>query len=226
MNTGIDKQEMGTPQYISSNQGNLPHDSRKKRLREDDSTSGSFRRRLSTDGKSSEHMNADPKPSIRLKLLCLPMGGTSKPKTRSTASGANHRDYKQDSRLVGAQDTDDVVPVNPTMTESVTINRELAGSEPGVCLDASLVEFGLRVQLQDSALVDQIHMFSASFFKRMDAGKKACDYRRVKKWSWKSDIFSKKFIIVPVNDLYYLLSWAYVKRHISSTTGTIGVLLF
>ncbi|KAL5639537.1 hypothetical protein ACGC1H_006234 [Rhizoctonia solani] len=175
MDVRSDKQEMGVPRY----QGNQPRGGRKKRLREDDSPGGSFRR-LRTDEKSSEYMNSVSKRTI------------SKPKTRSTTFGTNHGHQEQDSSVL----------VNPNMAGSIMVDREeLVFSKSSKFLDPGLVEFGLRKQLQDSPLVDQIHVFSTLFFRKLDAGRgKWSDYKAVKKWTSKSDIFSKKFIIVPIRE--------------------------
>jgi Ulp1 family protease len=56
---------------------------------------------------------------------------------------------------------------------------------------------------KDPTLVDQIHVFSSFFFKKLDAGRgRGCDYNSVKKWTSKFDLFSKKFIIIPINEQY------------------------
>ncbi|CAE6485607.1 unnamed protein product [Rhizoctonia solani] len=68
-------------------------------------------------------------------------------------------------------------------------------------LTIAQAEFGLKMQLKDSPLRDQIHIFDTLFFRRLDAGRgKGCDYHAVKNWTSTLDIFSKQFIIVPIRE--------------------------
>ncbi|KAJ1309644.1 hypothetical protein OPQ81_006411 [Rhizoctonia solani] len=145
-----------------------------------------------------------------------------KPRTRSSVSNSNQEDQEQDSKPIVIQDLDEVVLVHPTGTGSVTINRgELARLEPGEFLNDTLIELGLKMWLndlrsQDPALVDQIHIFSSFFFKKLDAGRgKGCDYNSVKKWTSKFDLFSKKFIIIPINEhLHWYLAIICFPEHV------------
>ncbi|EUC63682.1 Ulp1 protease family, carboxy-terminal catalytic domain protein [Rhizoctonia solani AG-3 Rhs1AP] len=174
MDAQSDNEEMGVPRY----RVNPPRNSRRKRSREDESPARPLRRQR-TDKESSEYMKS--KRTIR------------KPKTRSTTSGTHHRDREQDSSVL----------VNPNMAGSSMVNRNIQADSESIefLLDPGLIEFGLKMQLQNSPLVDQIHVFSTLFFRKLDAGRgKRCDYEAVKKWTSKCDIFSKKFIIVPINE--------------------------
>ncbi|KAH7341000.1 hypothetical protein B0J17DRAFT_341820 [Rhizoctonia solani] len=145
-----------------------------------------------------------------------------KPRTRSTVSNSNQGDIEKDTRPIIVPDSDEVVLVHPTGAGSVTINRgELARLEPGEFLNDSLIELGLKMwlndlRLKDPTLVDQIHVFSSFFFKKLDAGRgKGCDYGSVKKWTSKFDLFSKKFIIVPINEhLHWYLAIICFPEHI------------
>ncbi|CAE7158470.1 unnamed protein product [Rhizoctonia solani] len=72
-------------------------------------------------------------------------------------------------------------------------------------LTIAQAEFGLKMQLKDSHLRDQIHMFDTLFFRRLDAGRgKGCDYHAVKNWTSTLDIFSKQFIILPICEQHIL----------------------
>ncbi|CAE6516690.1 unnamed protein product [Rhizoctonia solani] len=146
----------------------------------------------------------------------------SKPRTRSAVSNSNQGEPEKDSEPIVIQDPDEIVLVHPTGTGSVTINRgELARLEPGEFLNDTLIELGLKMWLndlraQDPALADQVHIFSSFFFKKLDAGRgKGCDYSSVKKWTAKFDLFSKKFIIVPINEhLHWYLAIICFPEHV------------
>ncbi|CAE7124037.1 unnamed protein product [Rhizoctonia solani] len=147
---------------------------------------------------------------------------SSKPRTRSTVFNSNQGDREEDSNPTVVQDPDEVVLVHPTGTGSVTINRgELARLEPGEFLNDTLIELGLKMWLNDlrvddPTVVDQIHIFSSFFFKKLDAGRgKGCDYNSVKKWTSKFDLFSKKFIIIPINEhLHWYLAIICFPEHV------------
>ncbi|CEL51692.1 Ubiquitin-like-specific protease 2 OS=Schizosaccharomyces pombe (strain 972 / ATCC 24843) GN=ulp2 PE=1 SV=2 [Rhizoctonia solani AG-1 IB] len=146
----------------------------------------------------------------------------SKPRTRSTISSSNLEYPKNDTKPVVVEDPDEVVLVHPTGAGSVTINRgELARLEPGEFLNDTLIELGLKMWLndlrqKDPTLVDQIHVFSSFFFKKLDAGRgRGCDYNSVKKWTSKFDLFSKKFIIIPINEhLHWYLAVICFPEHV------------
>ncbi|CAE6465034.1 unnamed protein product [Rhizoctonia solani] len=146
----------------------------------------------------------------------------SKPRTRSAISHSSQAPPEKDSKPVIAPDADEVVLVHPTGVGSVTINRgEIARLEPGEFLNDTLIELGLKMwlndlRLKDPALVDQIHVFSSFFFKKLDAGRgKGCDYNSVKKWTSKFDLFSKRFIIIPINEhLHWYLAIICFPEHV------------
>ncbi|CAE6443039.1 unnamed protein product [Rhizoctonia solani] len=146
----------------------------------------------------------------------------SKPRTRSAISNSSQAPLEKESKPIIVPDADEVVLVHPTGAGSVTINRgELARLEPGEFLNDTLIELGLKMwlndlRLKDPALVDQIHIFSSFFFKKLDAGRgKGCDYNSVKKWTSKFDLFSKRFIIIPINEhLHWYLAIICFPEHV------------
>ncbi|KAG8691076.1 hypothetical protein FRC11_006981 [Ceratobasidium sp. 423] len=164
-------------------------------------------------------------PSLQRELKAEAKARTpppSKPRTRSAVSNSNQGDPEKESKPIVVEDSDEVILVHPTGTGSVTINRgELARLEPGEFLNDTLIELGLKMWLndlrtQDPALVDQIHIFSSFFFKKLDAGRgKGCDYNSVKKWTAKFDLFSKRFIIIPINEhLHWYLAIICFPEHV------------
>ncbi|CAE6415352.1 unnamed protein product [Rhizoctonia solani] len=164
----------------------------------------------------------DPTLQHELKTESKTRTPPAKPRTRSAVSNSNQGDIEKDTMPIIVPDSDEVVLVHPTGAGSVTINRgELARLEPGEFLNDSLIELGLKMwlndlRLKDPNLVDQIHVFSSFFFKKLDAGRgKGCDYNSVKKWTSKFDLFSKRFIIIPINEhLHWYLAIICFPEHV------------
>ncbi|KAA1469790.1 hypothetical protein DENSPDRAFT_773771 [Dentipellis sp. KUC8613] len=83
-------------------------------------------------------------------------------------------------------------------------NAELGRLRPSEFLNDTLIEFGLKLWLNDLRetqpdLADQIHVFSSFFYKKIST-KKQEGYQSVRKWTSKIDLFQKKYIIVPINE--------------------------
>ncbi|KAK7048538.1 hypothetical protein R3P38DRAFT_2606333 [Favolaschia claudopus] len=126
-------------------------------------------------------------------------------------------------------DADEVILVYPpNQTGAVNItNGDVARLEPGEFLNDTLIEFGLKLWLQElekenPELAKQIHVFSSFFYKKLD-NKESKDkkkfpekgYESVRKWTAKFDLFEKKYIIVPINEnLHWYLAIIYQPEHI------------
>ncbi|KAI0034653.1 hypothetical protein K488DRAFT_45060 [Vararia minispora EC-137] len=93
----------------------------------------------------------------------------------------------------------------PSGRGSVNITKgDLARLAPGEYLNDTLIEFGLRLWLDDLRQVnperiDEIYVFNSFFYKKL-SDKKCEGYQDVRKWTAKVDIFSKKYLIIPVNE--------------------------
>ncbi|KAJ7898780.1 hypothetical protein B0H13DRAFT_1623012 [Mycena leptocephala] len=73
--------------------------------------------------------------------------------------------------------------------------------EPDQYLNDSIMELGIQLWLmdlkkKDPNLVDQVHIFNTFFFKLLSEN----GYQQVRKWTSKFDLFSKKYILVPINN--------------------------
>ncbi|KAF7364961.1 ULP-PROTEASE domain-containing protein [Mycena venus] len=127
-------------------------------------------------------------------------------------------------------DPDEVILVYPPgQTGAVNItNGDVSRLAPDQLLNDTLVEFGLKLWLQDLGkenpeLVKQIHVFSSFFYKKLaeDDNKEGSSqerfekgYENVRKWTAKFDLFDKKYIIVPINeDLHWYLAIIYQPEH-------------
>lgn len=74
-------------------------------------------------------------------------------------------------------------------------------------MNDTLIDFGLRYLMEDIAkrdptLRDEIYVFSSFFYKRFTEKKRdrKQSYEFVKKWTTRVDIFSKRFLVVPINE--------------------------
>ncbi|KAJ1031650.1 hypothetical protein NDA13_002041 [Ustilago tritici] len=78
----------------------------------------------------------------------------------------------------------------------------------GELLNDTVIEFGLKfihenIQHRDPDLADSIYMFNTFFYKLLSATTVENSYRKLRKWTTKVDLFSKKYIVVPINEDYH-----------------------
>ncbi|OZJ06011.1 hypothetical protein BZG36_01090 [Bifiguratus adelaidae] len=89
---------------------------------------------------------------------------------------------------------------------AITITREDESRlDDGEFLNDNIIEFYLKWQhlLENPQIMEQVHIFNTFFFKRLtskDRGRTEDAYERVKKWTAKLDLLSKKYIFVPINE--------------------------
>ncbi|WFD30908.1 hypothetical protein MSPP1_001932 [Malassezia sp. CBS 17886] len=74
-------------------------------------------------------------------------------------------------------------------------------------LNDTVIEFGLRylleqIRVRDARLAQEIHIFNTFFFQKMTEFKRdrARSYELVRKWTSRVDLFSKRYLIVPINE--------------------------
>ncbi|KAJ7700278.1 hypothetical protein B0H14DRAFT_3034190 [Mycena olivaceomarginata] len=150
----------------------------------------------------------------------------SRPADSDTAGGGPRRSARRS--VAPQRDPEELILVYPPgQTGAVNItNGDLARLAPGEFLNDTLIEFGLKLWLQDlekenPELVKQIHVFSSFFYKKLDnkdaKGKGRSPekgYESVRKWTAKFDLFDKKYIIVPINEnLHWYLAIIYQPEH-------------
>ncbi|KAJ7625377.1 hypothetical protein DFH06DRAFT_1229348 [Mycena polygramma] len=139
-------------------------------------------------------------------------GGHEPPRRSARQSVAPQRPYV---------DPDEVILVYPPgQTGAVNItNGDVTRLAPGEFLNDTLIEFGLKLWLQDlerkdPELVKQIHVFSSFFYKKLNKKNPMEGYESVRKWTSKFDLFDKKYIIVPINEnLHWYLAIIYHPEH-------------
>ncbi|KAI6129977.1 hypothetical protein EV401DRAFT_681080 [Pisolithus croceorrhizus] len=100
------------------------------------------------------------------------------------------------------------------------MRSDLKRLEPEEYLNDTLIEFGLKLWLselreKDPLLADQIHVFSSFFYKKLNTKNVEEGFQSVRKWTAKVDLFSKKYIIVPINEnLHWYLAIIYEPGHV------------
>ncbi|KAF9962530.1 hypothetical protein BGZ72_003129 [Mortierella alpina] len=98
---------------------------------------------------------------------------------------------------------------NSAKAKSIAIHVEdISRLDEGEFLNDTLIEFGLKyiyskLEALNPELADQTYIFNSFFYQRLLAkpGKgMSTSYDAIKSWTNKIDIFSKKFIIVPIHE--------------------------
>ncbi|CAG7846551.1 SubName: Full=Related to protease ULP2 protein {ECO:0000313/EMBL:CCA67820.1} [Serendipita indica DSM 11827] len=117
-------------------------------------------------------------------------------KTRSMASKPTLR-----------TDDNEVILVYPFVRGLQITKGEHERLQPGEFLNDTLIEFGLRLwmeklKISDPQRAEQIHVFSPFFYKKLKTPDPANGYAAVRTWTSKVDIFSKRYLVVPINEKY------------------------
>ncbi|RPD77389.1 hypothetical protein L226DRAFT_321252 [Lentinus tigrinus ALCF2SS1-7] len=142
------------------------------------------------------------------------VSGSAPPSRTYGSSNTERRQTRQSTRSTRASptpDLDELILVYPfSGTGAVNITRgDLKRLDPGQYLNDTIIEFGLKVWLDElrrdrPELAEQVHVFNSFFYKKLNAKKNVAEtYASVRKWTSKVDIFSKKYIIVPINENFH-----------------------
>ncbi|KAF9649915.1 cysteine proteinase, partial [Thelephora ganbajun] len=112
---------------------------------------------------------------------------------------------------------------------AVNITRgDLERLQPGKYLNDTLIEFGLKLWLNDlrdcdPELADQIHLFSSFFYKKLAIKDKRAGYESVRKWTSRVDVFSKRYLVVPINEhLHWYLAIIYQPEYTTNQSQNGG----
>ncbi|TKY90643.1 hypothetical protein EX895_000641 [Sporisorium graminicola] len=78
----------------------------------------------------------------------------------------------------------------------------------GGLLNDSVIEFGMKfildeIRANDPELADSIHVFNTFFSTILMSDSVENSYAKVRRWTARDDIFSKKYIVIPVNENYH-----------------------
>ncbi|KAL5482575.1 hypothetical protein ACEPAI_9169 [Sanghuangporus weigelae] len=121
--------------------------------------------------------------------------------------------------------SDEIILVYPRFGQGAVniTNGDLRRLEPFEFLNDTLIEFGLKLWLNDlretqPELADSVHVFSSFFFKKLASKSNKTPeegQKSVRKWTAKVDLFKKKFIVVPINEnIHWYLAVIYHPEHI------------
>ncbi|GAW06498.1 sumo deconjugating cysteine peptidase ulp2 [Lentinula edodes] len=107
-----------------------------------------------------------------------------------------------------SEDPDEIILSYPpgVTTGAVKItNGDYNRLLPDEYLNDTLIEFGLKLwhhelATEDPQLANQIHVFNSFFYKKLNKKSIEEGYQSVRRWTSRFDIFSKKFVIVPINE--------------------------
>ncbi|KAG0287942.1 hypothetical protein BGZ96_008201 [Linnemannia gamsii] len=97
----------------------------------------------------------------------------------------------------------------PPKTKSIAVRAEdVLRLGDGEFLNDTIIEFGLKyaltnMELKNKALAEQVYIFNTFFYQRLlakPAKGATSSYNSIKSWTAKVDIFSKKYIIVPIHE--------------------------
>ncbi|KAK3819730.1 MAG: hypothetical protein J3Q66DRAFT_161574 [Benniella sp.] len=92
-------------------------------------------------------------------------------------------------------------------SKSIAVRVEdMSRLKEGEFLNDTLIEFGLKhvhanLESRDSELAENTYIFNSFFYERLvSSSGKGIAYDAVKSWTNKIDLFSKKFIIIPIHE--------------------------
>lgn len=175
--------------------------------------------------------NASPVPDVLSSTVNSGSYLTPDTKSANAEAGTSLRRSSRRSTVAAAEtqsdsppiaDPDELVLVYPPSGPGALniMGSDLNRLRPHEFLNDTLIEFGLKLWLSDlrvqnPELAEQIHVFSSFFYKKLN-NKKSLDegYQSVKKWTSRVNIFSKKYIIVPINEnLHWYLAIIYEPEH-------------
>ncbi|THH19095.1 hypothetical protein EW146_g2015 [Bondarzewia mesenterica] len=134
-----------------------------------------------------------------------PKGETALGPRRSTRlSGLEDKVDKPAPPLPDADEVILVYPFSGPGAVNIT-NADLARLKPDEFLNDTLIEFGLKLWLNElrdeqPELADQFYIFSSFFYKKLSTKRPEDGFQSVRKWTSKVDLFQKKYLIVPINE--------------------------
>ncbi|KAF8916981.1 hypothetical protein CPB85DRAFT_231712 [Mucidula mucida] len=135
------------------------------------------------------------------------------PARRSQRQSAEHnRAVEQAIQKQPIEKADEIILVYPWgMPGAVNLNRgDIGRLDPGEFLNDNLIEFGLKLWLtklekEKPDLFKEVYVFSSFFYGKLKTkkGDEMEGYQQVRRWTSKVDIYSKKYLFVPINENYH-----------------------
>ncbi|KAJ7069665.1 hypothetical protein C8F01DRAFT_1113532 [Mycena amicta] len=184
---------------------------------------GKDRARQAISGSLIDLAPDDPPARTYAQRATRSAGVRSRSQSQAPSEQAQRRSTRKSGPPPGpVLDPDEVILVYPPgQTGAVNItNGDMTRLQPGEFLNDTLIEFGLKLWLQqlekdDPDLAKQIHVFSSFFYKKLNKRNFEEGYGSVAKWTSKFDLFDKKYIIIPINEnLHWYLAIIYRPEHV------------
>lgn len=114
---------------------------------------------------------------------------------------------RRDSARIDAENNATILRYPSNGPHAVTLlGADLHRLDHDQFLNDTVIEFGLRylleqVRSRNSALSCSIHVYSTFFYMKMSEYRdRARSYEQVKKWTNRVDVFSKRYLVVPINE--------------------------
>ncbi|KAF9986982.1 hypothetical protein BGZ65_005489 [Modicella reniformis] len=113
------------------------------------------------------------------------------------------------NKCLSASRSSDAAEETSAKSKSIAVRADdVSRLDDGEFLNDTLIEFGLRYALlnaetKNPSLAGQVHIFNTFFYQRLVAKPAkgvSNPYEAIKNWTAKVDIFSKKYVIVPINE--------------------------
>ena len=119
--------------------------------------------------------------------------------TRTPRRSARHQPKDDDSKPI--------LRYPPSGRHAVTLlSSDVRRLDEDEYLNDTVIEFGLRyfleqIRARDARLADQTHLFNSFFFQKVSEFRdRSKSYELVRKWTKGVDIFSKRYLVVPINE--------------------------
>ncbi|KAJ8662962.1 hypothetical protein O0I10_001138, partial [Lichtheimia ornata] len=214
----LDDEDSGKEEEIHWLQEDEKKEDQEQRGSSSNNNNKQKRKSKSDDEDDGGEYSEDAKPTtVTKKKRSLSKG---KPYTQSATRSSRRLAAKQEPLCISIdEDSDDqAIPVQTiyaTSEEEQPMCRYPPIGSGGVILypadynrlekddflNDTLIEFYLRWLLDQSGTrADEIYIFSSFFYERLSNSRRGDPYEDVKRWTRKVDVFSKKFLLVPVNE--------------------------
>ena len=125
----------------------------------------------------------------------------------SSSPRATRSRTRRDSAKIDAENNATILRYPSSGPHAVTLlGADFHRLDHDQFLNDTVIEFGLRylleqVRSRNSALSCSIHVYSTFFYMKMSEYRdRSRSYEQVKKWTNRVDVFSKRFLVLPINE--------------------------
>ncbi|KAI8361978.1 hypothetical protein B0O80DRAFT_90501 [Mortierella sp. GBAus27b] len=159
-------------------------------------------------------------PDYAEKIFAGNIESSSEAEASGTSKGSEENEPSSQTKKVSSPKPND----NDTLfqfpfqsngrSKSIAVHvGDMSRLKEGEFLNDTLIEFGLKhvyanLESTNPELAEKTYIFNSFFYERLVSGTgKGISYDSVKSWTNKIDLFSKKYIIIPINDsMHWILA--------------------